>query len=162
MTCEKQRPLSDLAVAATAHRAGIAEWQIIPATLSHDSCLHQLFQAQAERTPDILAVVTPTTGRADNGDLRLTYRELNMRANQLAHHLRALGVGPGVLVGICMERSIELVISLLGVLKAGGAYVPLDPTYPAERLALYDAGRQPGAGVAADLTIGLRLTIDDR
>ena len=66
---------------------------------------------------------------------QLTYRELNARANQLAHHLRALGVGPEVLVGLCLERSLELVVGLLGILKAGGAYVPLDPSYPAERLA---------------------------
>ena len=65
----------------------------------------------------------------------LTYHELNRRANQVAHHLRALGVGPEVLVGLCMERSLEMVVGLLGILKAGGAYVPLDPTYPQERLA---------------------------
>ena len=65
----------------------------------------------------------------------LTYRELNARANQVAHHLRALGVGPDVLVGLCLERSIELVVGMLGILKAGGAYVPLDPSYPALRLA---------------------------
>ena len=66
---------------------------------------------------------------------QLTYRELNSRANQLAHYLRRLGIGPEKLVGICVERSIEMVIGLLGILKAGGAYVPLDPSYPRERLA---------------------------
>ena len=66
---------------------------------------------------------------------QLTYRELNRRANQLAHYLRRLGIGPEKLVGICIERSIEMVIGLLGILKAGGAYVPLDPSYPRERLA---------------------------
>ena len=66
---------------------------------------------------------------------QLTYRELNARANQLAHHLRALGVGPDVLVGLCVERSLEMIVGILGILKAGGAYVPLDPTYPTERLA---------------------------
>ena len=65
---------------------------------------------------------------------QLTYRELNRRANQLAHYLRSLGVGPEVLVGICVERSVEMVVGLLGILKAGGAYVPLDPEYPRERL----------------------------
>ena len=65
---------------------------------------------------------------------QLTYRELNRRANQLAHHLRTLGVGPEVLVGICVERSVEMVVGLLAILKAGGAYVPLDPFYPLERL----------------------------
>lgn len=90
--------------------------------------LHLLFEAQAERTPEAIAV-------AFEGQ-QLTYRELNRRANQLAHHLsRRFGIGPDVLVGICLERSLEMVVGLLGILKAGGAYVPLDPAYPAERLA---------------------------
>src|ERR1019366_9062812 len=89
--------------------------------------VHQLFEAQAERTPDAVAIVFEAE--------QLTYGELNRRANQLAHHLRALGVGPEVLVAICLERSLEMVIALLGVLKAGGAYLPLDPAYPKERLA---------------------------
>jgi amino acid adenylation domain-containing protein len=92
-----------------------------------DKCIHQLFEEQVERSPNAVAVVL-------EGE-QLTYRELNVKANQLAHYLRSLGVGPEVLVGICVERSLEMVISLLGVLKAGGAYVPLDPNYPSERLA---------------------------
>ena len=92
-----------------------------------DQCLHQLFEAQVERTPDAVAVAFE--------EEQLTYRELNERANQLAHYLRRLGVGPEVLVGVYMERSLELVIALLSILKAGGAYVPLDPVYPKERLA---------------------------
>lgn len=91
-----------------------------------DSCLHRWFEAQAVRTPHIPAVTF------DGG--ALTYAQLNARANQLAHCLRARGVGPGALVGICVERSLEMVAGLLGVLKAGAAYVPLDPNYPAERL----------------------------
>lgn len=90
-------------------------------------CMHQLFEAQAARTPDSIAVVS--------GSQSLTYRELNAKANQLAHHLRKLGVGPEVPVGVCLERSAELVVALLGILKAGGAYVPIDPAYPAERAA---------------------------
>ncbi|MEP0746908.1 non-ribosomal peptide synthetase [Coleofasciculus sp. FACHB-501] len=90
-------------------------------------CIHQLFEKQVEQTPDAIAVIF------DNQ--QLTYTELNSRANQLAHHLQKLGVKPEVLVGICMERSLEMVIGLLGILKAGGAYVPLDPKYPQERLA---------------------------
>jgi amino acid adenylation domain-containing protein len=89
--------------------------------------LHQLFEAQVEKTPDAPAV--KFEGQT------LTYRELNARANQLAHHLRALGIRPDDKVGVCMERSFEMVIALYGILKAGGAYIPLDPTYPAERLA---------------------------
>ena len=90
-------------------------------------CVHELFQNQVERTPDAVAVVFEHQ--------KLTYRELNIRANQLAHYLKKLGVGPEVLVGICVERSLEMMIGLLGILKAGGAYVPLDPEYPQERLA---------------------------
>jgi amino acid adenylation domain-containing protein len=88
--------------------------------------VHGLFESQAEKTPDAVSVVIGTE--------RLTYRELNERANRLAHHLMALGVGPEVLVGISMERSPELIVGILGILKAGGAYVPLDPTYPKARL----------------------------
>jgi amino acid adenylation domain-containing protein len=89
-------------------------------------CAHQLFEQQVEQHPDSVAVVF--------NEQRLTYRELNQRANQIAHYLRGLGVGPDRLVGVCLQRSPEMVAGLLGVWKAGGAYVPLDPTYPQERL----------------------------
>jgi len=92
-----------------------------------DKCIHKLFEEQVERTPNNVAIVS--------SGLRLTYAELNARANQLAHHLRTQGVGPDVPVGLCMERCPEMLVALLGIVKAGGAYVPLDPTYPAERLA---------------------------
>ena len=88
--------------------------------------IHQLFEERVEKTPDAVAVIFE--------EQQLTYRELNTRANQLAHYLRELGVGPETLVGICMDRSLEMIIGLLGILKAGGAYVPLDPAYPKERL----------------------------
>ncbi|NER96010.1 MAG: amino acid adenylation domain-containing protein, partial [Symploca sp. SIO1B1] len=88
--------------------------------------LHQLFEAQVEQTPEAIAVVFE--------EQKLSYRELNERANQLAHHLRHLGVEPDVLVGICVERSLEMLVGLLGILKAGGAYVPIDPSYPEARL----------------------------
>ena len=91
------------------------------------NCIHELFEEQVTRTPKEIAVIS----EAD----RLTYEELNRRANQLAHYLKARGVGPEVLVGICIERSLEMVVGLLGILKAGGAYLPLDPAYPSERLA---------------------------
>src|SRR6476620_4995212 len=101
-----------------------------------DKCIHHLFEEQVERFPDNIAAVFPGTARQGRcGDEGLTYRELNQRANQLAHHLQRLGVGPEVLVGICVERSLEMVVGLLGILKAGGAYLPLDPAYPQERLA---------------------------
>src|SRR6185437_15829684 len=92
-----------------------------------EQLLQELFEAQVPLHPDAVAV-------AYEGE-SLTYAELNIRANQLAWHLRERGVGPDRLVGICMERSLEMVVGLLGVLKAGGAYVPLDPSYPSERLA---------------------------
>ena len=91
-----------------------------------EGCLHDLFQTQVARTPDAVALVF--------GEERLTYQELNCRANQLAHHLRNLGVGPEVLVGILLERSVEMIVGILGVLKAGGAFVPIDPNYPQERI----------------------------
>jgi len=99
------------------------------------STIHALVQAQAKRSPHAIAVVV--------GDQLLTYGELNRRANQLAWYLRKRGVGPDVLVALCMERSLEMVVGLLGVLKAGGAYVPLDPDYPKERLALMLSDAQP-------------------
>ena len=105
----------------------LVAWQTTQAAYRQDVCLHELFEAQVVRTPEAIAVMY-------EGD-HLTYRELNRRANQLAHYLRTLGVGPEVLVGICLERSLEMIIGVLGILKAGGAYVPLDPTYPHARLA---------------------------
>jgi amino acid adenylation domain-containing protein len=105
----------------------LLEWNDTGVEYPQDKCIHQLFEAQVERTPDALAVVFETES--------LTYRQLNKQANQLAHYLQKVGVAPGVLVGICVERSLEMVVGLLGVLKAGGAYVPLDPAYPQERLA---------------------------
>jgi amino acid adenylation domain-containing protein len=100
-----------------------------------DKCLHQLFEEQVERSPDNIAAVF--------GEEQITYRELNQRANQLAHHLQTYGVGPEVLVGLCVERSLEMVVGLLGILKAGGAYLPLDPNYPPERLAMMLTDAQP-------------------
>ena len=102
------------------------EWNNTTKKYPQDKCIHQLFEEQVERTPEAVAVLF-------EGE-QLTYRELNAKANQLAHYLKTLGVGPEVLVGICVERSLEMVVGLLGILKAGGAYVPLDPAYPSERL----------------------------
>ena len=112
----------------------LVEFNATEAAYPEDQCLPQLFEAQVGRTPENEAVVC--------GDQSLTYAELNARVNQLARHLQTLGVGPESLVAVCMERSVEMVVALLGVLKAGGAYVPLDATYPPERLAfmLEDSG----------------------
>ena len=113
----------------------LVEWNDTQTNYPADQCIHHLFEEQVERSPDTTAAVFD--------DKQVTYRELNQRANQLAHHLQTLGVGPEMLVGICVERSLEMVIGLLGILKAGGAYVPLDPNYPPERLALMLIDAQP-------------------
>jgi non-ribosomal peptide synthetase component F len=95
---------------------------------SLNECIHELFERQVKRTPEATAVVF--------GDEQLSYFELNRRANQLAHYLRDRGVGAEIPVGICLERSVEMVVGILGVLKAGGCYVPLEPEYPPKRLSL--------------------------
>jgi len=105
----------------------LVEWNDNRVHYPEDQCVHQLFESQAKRTPDAVAAVFK--------DQQITFNELNRRANCLAHYLRKLGVGPDILVGVCVERSLEMVVGLLGVLKAGGAYVPLDPAYPEKRLA---------------------------
>ncbi|HEV2736905.1 MAG TPA: AMP-binding protein, partial [Longimicrobiaceae bacterium] len=107
-------------------RKVVEEWNRTAAAYPSGACVHELFEAQAERTPDAPAVVHE--GQA------LSYAQLNARANRLAHHLREWGVGPDARVGLCVERGPEMVVGLLGVLKAGGAYVPLDPEYPGDRL----------------------------
>ncbi len=109
----------------TEERQLLVEWNATEADYRKEKLIHQLFEEQVERLPDAVAVVYE--------DAWLSYGELNYRANQLAHYLRGLGVGPEARVGICMERSLEMVVVMLGILKAGGAYVPLDPAYPVER-----------------------------
>ncbi len=103
------------------------EWNDTRADFPRELCIHQIFEAQVERSPDAVAVVYE--------EKSLTYEELNRQANQLGYHLQRLGIGPRSLVGLCVERSLEMLIGLLGILKAGGAYVMLDPNYPVERLA---------------------------
>ncbi|WP_415878280.1 amino acid adenylation domain-containing protein [Methylomonas sp. TEB] len=105
----------------------LEDWNATEVEYPQGRCIHQLFEAQVEKTPNAVALSFE--------DRSLTYTELNAKANQLAHYLIAQGLGPDILVGICIERSLEMVIGLLGILKAGGAYVPLDPNYPEERLA---------------------------
>ena len=119
------------------HRAGMAlmteldqqlltGWNATRQAYSRDVCVPQLVSMQATARPETVALVA--------GDQVLSYGELNQRANQLAHYLQQLGVRPNVLVGLCMERSLDMVVGLLGILKAGAAYVPMDPSYPPERL----------------------------
>ncbi len=105
----------------------LVEWNATQTAYPLDRCLHHWIEDQVDRTPDAIAL--------EFADDSLTYRELDQRANQLAHYLQSKGIKPDTLVGVCVERSLEMVIALLGILKAGAAYVPLDPTYPTERLA---------------------------
>ncbi|MCP4702330.1 MAG: amino acid adenylation domain-containing protein [Gammaproteobacteria bacterium] len=128
IVADPRQHISELPLLSEAERRQLlTEWNDTQKAYPQDKCLHQLIEAQVERTPEATAVVFE--------DKQLTYGELNIRANQLAHHLQTLGVGPEVLAGICVERSLEMIVCVLGILKAGGAYVPLDPTYPEERLA---------------------------
>jgi len=124
---DADRRLSELSLlnAAERHRLAV-ECNESAVEYPNEQCLHDLFAAQAARSADAVAVT--------HEERCLSYGELNVRANQLAHYLRSLGVGPEVVVGLCVERSLELVVGLLGILKAGGAYLPLDPNYPRERL----------------------------
>ena len=128
MITKPEQPVGELPLLTEAEQHQLLwEWNDTYADYPQDMCIHMLFEQQVDRTPDAVAVVF--------GSEKLTYQQLNERANQLAHYLRSLGVGPEVLVGICVERSIEMVVGLLSILKAGGAYVPLDPAYPKERIA---------------------------
>ncbi len=123
-----EAPLSEVTLLSAAERQELLEWSSGGPIELSDLCLHELFLAQAERTPEAAALLC--------GDLRLTYGELAARVRQLAGNLAALGVGPEVRVGVCLARTAALPVALLAVLAAGGAYVPLDPAYPQERLRL--------------------------
>jgi amino acid adenylation domain-containing protein len=118
--------VEEIAVVPAEERRRLEEWSRGPVDAAPETCIHTLFEAQVARTPGAVALVHEGS--------RVTYAELDARANRIARHLSALGVGPGRIVGVCLERTPEMIASLLGVLKAGGAYVPLDPAYPAERL----------------------------
>jgi len=122
-----QQRLSDLPLLTAAEQHHLlVEWNNTRTNYPSNACIHQLFEVQVERTPNAVAAVF--------GSEQLTYRGLNHRANQLAHHLQGLGVGSETCVGICVERSLDILVGLLGILKAGAAYLPLDPAYPQERL----------------------------
>jgi amino acid adenylation domain-containing protein len=184
MVAAPAQPIGDLALLSNAERRQVlSDWNDTAVRYPADECLHQLFEAQAARTPDVIALAFDATTTDESAQfvrrssvvVQLTYRELDRRANQLARQLQARGVRPESCVAIRVERSIELVISLLGVLKAGGAYVPLDPTYPQERLAFMladsravvlitaqDAGRRAQDEETQPESLhGLGLVLDD-
>ena len=122
-----ERPVSQLPLMKEPELDQIlVEWNNTKTDYPNDKCIHQLFEQQVENNPNSIAVVFEQQ--------KLTYSQLNSKANQLAHYLQKLGVVPETLVGICVERSVEMVVGLLAILKAGGAYLPLDPAYPQERL----------------------------
>ena len=132
---DAEQPLARLPLLSAAERHRLlVEWNDTESVERVESCVHELVAAQSQLTPEAVAV------EFDNE--ALTYAELNARANQLAHYLRRCGVGPEVLVGLCLEPSLEMVVGVLGILKAGGAYVPLDPKYPQERLSFMLADSQ--------------------
>jgi amino acid adenylation domain-containing protein len=128
IVADPDRSIADLPLLDKAERRRILiEWNRTDRPLSRELCIHELFETQTRRTPD--AVALQCAGR------QILYRELNDRANRLAGYLQKRGIGPEKLVGVCMERSVEMVVGLLAILKAGAAYLPLDPEYPRERIA---------------------------
>jgi amino acid adenylation domain-containing protein len=141
MVADVHQPVSALPLLDEAgRRQSVVDWNATRAEYARSSCVHQLFEAQAEATPGAVAVAFRSQ--------QLTYAELNQRAEQLAGYLRKLGVKPGVMVGVFVERSLDMIVAILGVMKSGGAYVPMDPTYPVERIAF----------VLADANVPVLLT----
>jgi amino acid adenylation domain-containing protein len=155
MVADANQRISEIGLLTDRERRRVLEtFNATQAAYPSDKLIHELFEAQVERTPDAVAVEYEAQ--------HLTYAQLNARANQLAHYLHERGVGPDRLVGLCVERSLEMVVGLLGILKAGGAYVPLDPSHPAERLEymLQDAAPElvlTQAKLKSELALGNRL-----
>lgn len=148
-----RRRVSELALLSAAERQELlVGWNDTRVKYAKDKLIHQMFEAQAQHTPTAIAL--------EFGDEHLTYAELDARSNQLAHHLRSLGVGAESLVGLCLERSPEMVVCLLGVLKAGAGYLPLDPAYPDDRLRLIldDAGAKV---LLTERRLAERISVED-
>jgi amino acid adenylation domain-containing protein len=147
IVADPDRRLSELPLLSAAERHQLlVGWNDTAVDFPGERCLHELFEAQAARTPDAVAVVFEGQ--------ELSYGELNGRANQVAHYLQNLGVGPEVLVGLYLERSLGLVVGLLGIMKAGGAYVPLDASYPEARVAFMLEDTQAGVVVTQERLLG--------
>nr|BDT32565.1 LLM class flavin-dependent oxidoreductase [Myxococcus sp. MH1] len=146
---DPERRLSELPLLTPEERRQVLDtWNDTRSARTPASCLHELFEARVRASPESIALVA--------GAERLSYRELDARANRLAHRLRALGIGPEARVGLCVPRSADMVVGMLGILKAGGAYVPMDPTYPADRLA-YMLGDSQAKVVLVDAGHATRL-----
>ncbi|MEH1902755.1 MAG: amino acid adenylation domain-containing protein [Nostoc sp.] len=122
-----QQSINKLPLLTAKEKQLLTTWNTTQTDYPHTKCIHHLWEEQVDKTPNAIAV--------EFQNQQITYRELNEKANLLAHYLQTAGVEPGTLVGICIERSIEMIIGILGILKAGGAYVPLDPQLPTERIA---------------------------
>ena len=145
MVADDQQTVATLPWLPVAERRQVlTEWNATETAYPQDRCIHELFEEQAARRPEATAVVCETAA--------VSYGTLNARANQLAHYLRRLGVGPDVRVAMCVERGVEMVVGLLAVLKAGGAYIPLDPSYPVERLQYMLTDSAPAVLLTAGLT----------
>ncbi|CAG0936138.1 nonribosomal peptide synthetase DhbF [Thermoflexales bacterium] len=126
ISADPEQSIAHLPLLSESEQYLLAQWNETRTSYPRNESVPELFEAQAARTPEAIALVFE--------DVHLTYRELNCRANQLAHYLRRQGLGPETLVGVSTDRSVEMIVALLGILKAGGAYLPLDPSYPRERL----------------------------
>ncbi|HND19984.1 MAG TPA: amino acid adenylation domain-containing protein, partial [Acidobacteriota bacterium] len=129
------QPVSTLSFLTEAEQTQLDQWVGTTENFPLDQCIHQLFAAQVEQTPEAIALVQIAEDDPTQIEATVTYQELNARADALASNLQALGIQPDTLVGLCLEPSIEMIVGMLGILKSGGAYLPLDPTYPGERLA---------------------------
>lgn len=140
------RRLADLPILTEVEKHQLLEWSCTQVDYPAELCIHDVFESQVQQTPEAVAVV--------DRDSQISYAELNKRANQLAHYLQDLGVGPDVRVGICMERSADVVVAAIGVWKAGGAYMPLDPAYPKDRLRHMLSDTQPSVVITNERVIG--------
>ncbi|NJL19901.1 MAG: amino acid adenylation domain-containing protein, partial [Leptolyngbyaceae cyanobacterium SM1_3_5] len=155
ITASPTERIADLPMLTEAEQRQLRDWNQTQIEYD-DRCFHQIFEAQVERSPDAIALIF--------NDQQLTYRELNRRSNQLAHHLQRLGVRPETLVALCIDRSPEMIIALLAILKAGGAYLPLDPTYPIDRLSFMLENSQAAIlitnSAAPSLPVPKRINLD--
>ncbi|MBI4782433.1 MAG: amino acid adenylation domain-containing protein [Oscillatoriophycideae cyanobacterium NC_groundwater_1537_Pr4_S-0.65um_50_18] len=147
------RHITELSILSTTERHQLlSEWNETQLEYASDTCIHHLFESQAAQTPNAIAVV--------GADEQLTYQALDQRSNQLAHYLQQLGVRPDSLVGICVDRSVDTVVAVLGVLKAGGAYLPLDPEYPRDRLSFMLTDAKVSILITQQSLVSVLLTVD--